>query len=332
MSTLGSPAGDVLTTRPSVLGSLRGLVLALPTLTKARLSALVLLTTAVGFILGQTGEGGWAALLWTVIGTALAAGCANTINQIIERRRDGRMQRTASRPLPAGRTTPLHAFLAAVVMGYTGVALLAILVNLLAAGLALLTILLYVLVYTPLKSRTTLNTLVGAVAGALPPMIGWAAATGSLDLRAIMLGALLFVWQLPHFFALAWLYREDYERGGYRMLPVLDPTGRITARVVVLTSMTLLPLGLALTMVGLTGWLVAAGSVLLGLAMVALGVRMARHCSSARARTVFLASLIYLPLLLTLMVIDRGSLLAQNSSPEHRSFASALEPGATALP
>jgi len=284
----------------------RGLVGQYLQLTKARLSALVLLTTAVGYVLASLGDIDWVRLTFTVMGTALAAGCASAINQVMEIRRDALMHRTRNRPLPSGAMTTAHATAAAVVMGIAGVTLLAVLVNVDAAWMALLTILLYVVLYTPMKSRSTLNTFVGAVCGALPPMIGWVAATGSMDVGGWVLGAILFVWQIPHFLALAWLYREDYERGGYAMLPVIDRAGQMTCNVIVLTSLLLLPLGLMATLLGVAGLGYAFGSVLLGLWMTALSLRLHRHRTRANARGVFLASITYLPLLMGLLVIDRG--------------------------
>jgi protoheme IX farnesyltransferase len=284
----------------------RGWVATYLELTKARLSALVLLTTAVGYLTAELGDVAWSRLLWTIAGTALCAGCANALNQVFEAPRDGLMQRTRHRPLPARRMSAAHAFLVALALGYAGLTVLTLRVNLLAAGLALLTVLAYVAAYTPLKPRTTLNTLVGAICGAVPPMIGWAAARGTLDPGAWALAAILFVWQIPHFLALAWLYRADYERGGFAMLPLIDRTGRITTQVIVLTSAMLLPLGLLAVIHGVAGSLYAAGSLALGGGFVLLAARLHRDRSDANARGVFIASIAYLPLLLCLMVMDRG--------------------------
>jgi len=287
----------------------RGLVGIYMELTKARLSALVLLTAAVGFILASGTNGiDWARLLWTVTGTGLAAGCASALNQIGEVALDRRMIRTRLRPLPSRAMSLSHSFIAAMVMGIAGEAILAAFVNLPAAYMALLTILIYVLIYTPLKTRSTFNTIVGAVCGAIPPMIGWVAATGSLEVGAWVLGGILFVWQIPHFLALAWLYRDDYSRGGFVMLPVLDREGRLTCQVVVLTSLLLLPLGLLATLQNIAGYIYAVGSLLLGLWMLALGVRLYLNRTDANARRVFLASIMYLPLLMCLLVIDRGAI------------------------
>lgn len=275
-------------------------------LSKARLSSLVVFTTAVGFVLAGSGGTDWVRLLWTVAGTALAAGCANALNQVMEVERDRRMERTRSRPLPSGSLGIGWGFVAAVTMGYAGLAVLAIAVNLAAAGLALAAIVIYVALYTPMKVRTSLNTLVGAVVGAIPPMIGWVAATGRLDHGAWVLAAILFVWQLPHFLALAWLYRDDYARGGFAMLPIIDRRGQLTCQVAVLTSLALLPIGLMMTMVGVAGWVYAVGSTVLGCWLLSLTVRLYRDRTNANARRVFFASICYLPLLLSLMLVDRG--------------------------
>lgn len=276
-------------------------------LTKARLSALVLLTAAVGYIMASPSGAAidWIRLAITLIGTGLAAGCASAMNQLLEIDRDQLMLRTRNRPLPSGAMSAMHGVIAAIVMGVIGVMMLAIFINFIAAALALLTILLYAFLYTPLKVRSTHNTWVGAVCGAIPPMIGWVAATGSLDRGAWVLAAILFVWQIPHFLALAWLYREDYERGGFVMLPVIDRRGRLTCRVCVLTAAILLPLGVLATMLNITGAVYAVGSLLLGAWMVALCLKLYFDRTHANARKVFLASIAYLPLLLSLMVIDR---------------------------
>ncbi len=275
---------------------------------KARLSVLVLLTTAVGYRLASTGALDWGRFGWTLLGTALAALGANACNQWLERVRDGRMDRTQGRPLPTRQISSPAALAFAVFTGAGGVFLLATRVNELAALLALTTYLLYVVLYTPLKTQTTLNTLVGAVVGALPPMIGWAGATGQLDVGAWVLGGILFVWQIPHFLALAWLYRKDYRRGGMRMLPVLDEAGHLTACVVVVYTLVLVPMTLMLTAAGITGTVYAVGSLLLSGGFLLLAVRLERQCSAVAARRVFLASIAYLPLLLGLMVLDQRAL------------------------
>jgi protoheme IX farnesyltransferase len=313
MSLLSSSANEAVPAGP--LHRLIGLYMQLA---KARLSALVLLTTAVGFVMGSPGAAGidWFRLVATVAGTALAAGAANALNQMTEVRRDGLMRRTRGRPLPSRAIGIGHALVFAVLAGYAGLAILALAVNLAAAGLALATICIYVGLYTPLKTRSTLNTLVGAVCGAIPPMIGWVAAAGRLEPGAWILGALLFVWQIPHFFALAWLYREDYARGGFAMLPVVDRTGRLTGQVVVLTSLSLVPLALAATLAGLTGWVYSAGSMVLGLWILGFGARLYTQRTEASARRLFLASIVYLPILLCLMVADRGPVAGSTVGPQ----------------
>jgi len=279
-------------------------------LTKVRLNALVLVTTAVGYALGQLGAIDWIALGWTCAGTALAAASASLFNQLFERRRDALMHRTRGRPLPARQIGPASVFTAAVIAGYAGTWLLVEFVGILPAGLAALNILLYAILYTPLKPRTTFNTLVGAVCGAIPPVIGWTAATGQLDPGAWLLGGILFVWQLPHFLALAWLYRADYARGGHAMLPVRDHDGEITAQVVLLTTLPLIPLGATATMLGLAGLASAVVSVLAGLAFTWLAIGFFRRRDDASARRVFLGSIAYLPLVLAVMTIDRGAINA----------------------
>ena len=275
-------------------------------LTKARLSALVILTTAAGYLLAAP-RVEWMTLMWTVLGTALSAGSANALNQIWERRRDQRMHRTRERPLPAGHLSPVHAFTFAVLIGYAGLSMLAMLVNLAAAGLALLTIVLYVLIYTPLKVRTTLNTLIGAVCGAIPPMIGWVAAGDGLAPGAWLLAALLFIWQLPHFMSLAWLYREDYGRGGFVMLPNRDERGELTGLVACAGALLLLLVGVLGVLIGLAGWVFAAGAAIVGLWTLTRSLSFLAGRTDHNARRLFRASLVYLTIVLGLLVIDRGA-------------------------
>ena len=272
---------------------------------KARLSLLVLVTTGVGFVLASPGALDWLRLLWTLAGTAIVALGVNGLNQWLEVRPDGLMDRTKNRPLPSGRLGSAHAFLWSVGLAVTGTLILAVLVNALTAGLGLLVLALYLVFYTPLKKLSCLNTLVGAVCGAVPPMMGWTGAAGGLGFGAWVLGAILFVWQIPHFLALAWLYRHDYARGGFRMLPQVDPRGSITFRIAVVYTLALFPVGLAMVLAGLAGWVYAVGSILLGSYMLAASLRLYRVRSERNARGLFLASIIYLPVLLGLMVLDR---------------------------
>jgi len=283
-------------------------------LTKARLSVLVLWTTAVGALLAwQTHLPGTpldtARFIGTMIGTALSAACANALNQVLEIRRDALMNRTAQRPLPRGVLSRRWATIVALLLGIGGIALLARTAGESPAILAGITIAIYVAGYTPLKTRSTLNTLVGAVCGAIPPMIGWNAMTGGLETGAWILGALLFIWQIPHFLALAWLFRDDYERGGFVMLPRIDESGRLTGRIVLITTLLLTPLALTATLTGLAGWLYTAGTLALGLWMFRCAWQMHRQHTSLAARGVFRASLVYLSALLLLIVIDRGPIV-----------------------
>ena len=276
-------------------------------LTKVRLNALVLVTTAVGFSLAERGSIDWMRLMWTCAGTALAAASASLFNQLFERRRDALMHRTRGRPLPTKQVAPATVFVAALATGYGGAALLGVTVGLLPAGLAALNILLYAVLYTPLKSRTTFNTLVGAVCGAIPPVIGWTAVTAQIDPGAWLLFGLLFVWQLPHFLALAWLYRVDYARGGHAMLPVRDEGGEITAQVVLITTLPLIPLGLSATALGLAGLWSAGICTVAGLGFCWLSLQFFRARDDRSARRVFLGSITYLPLVLAAMTADRGA-------------------------
>jgi heme o synthase len=275
-------------------------------LTKLRLAALVLVTTLAGFLLALRGTpDGWR-LIATLIGTGLTALGANALNQWMEARLDARMNRTGTRPLPAGRISPRHAVLLSGALLLAGPLFLLTTVNALTAAMAAACAATYAAIYTPLKRRTSLCTLVGAVCGAMPPVMGWTAATGRLDVPAIVLAAILLVWQVPHFLALAWLYREDYERTGFRMLPLVDPTGAISARMAILYSLVLIPIGLTAVLVGLGGWTYAAASATLGLALVVLAVKFQRSSSERNARRLFHATLAYLPALLAFMIADRG--------------------------
>jgi protoheme IX farnesyltransferase len=273
-------------------------------LSKARLGALVVLTALVGYALGARGHlEPWVGLA-AVVGTALSAFGANILNQWWEVERDRLMHRTRSRPLPSGRVDRKVALVWGLVTAAAGLTILALGTNALTTGLSLFVILLYVLVYTPLKVRTPLNTVIGAVCGAIPPMMGWAAATGRLDTGAWILGGVLFVWQIPHFLALAWMYREDYERGGFRMLPTIDREGRLTGRLAFVYAAALLPITAALSAAGVTGATFLAASQVIGLAFLALGWVFLRDRSQQSARRLFLASILYLPLVLGLGVAD----------------------------
>jgi heme o synthase len=273
-------------------------------LTKPRLNLLVVATTLAGYYLGADH---WdpALLASTVVGTALVAGGAAAFNQILERDTDSLMRRTRTRPLPDGRMRVASAVWFALGLSLAGLALLASGANWLAASVAGTTLISYALIYTPLKAKTSLSTLVGGVPGALPPMIGWSAATHTLSLEAWILFAIVFLWQMPHFLAIAWLCREDYARAGLPMLPVVEPDGRSTAQQAVLYAAVLVPVSLAPTLIGLAGRVYFAGALVLGLAFLAFGIQFARARTNDNARRLFLGSISYLPLLWGLMLSNR---------------------------
>jgi protoheme IX farnesyltransferase len=275
-------------------------------LTKVRITALVLVTTAAGFLLASSARVDPALLVWTLLGTGLAASGAAALNQFLERDADARMRRTAGRPIPAGRMTPARGLAVGIGLSVVGVAVLVLFVNVLTGLLALATVLLYVGVYTPLKRMTPLNTIIGAIPGAIPPVMGWTAVTGEAGLPAWVLFAILFLWQLPHFLAIAWIFRDDYRLGGFPMLPVLDPDGEATGRQVALYCAALVPVSLIPTFLGLAGPIYFFGALLLGLAFLGAGLMMAVRRRGKEARRVLLASVTYLPLLLALMVADRA--------------------------
>ncbi|PYN48848.1 MAG: protoheme IX farnesyltransferase [Candidatus Rokuibacteriota bacterium] len=274
-------------------------------LTKPRVVLMVLVTTLMGYDVALTGPADYLRMIHLLIGSLLAAGGTLALNQYRERDLDARMDRTRARPLPAGRLQPLEAWLFGVALTLLGTAYLAALVNPLVALVTLATTILYLFAYTPLKRRTPLCTLVGAVAGALPPVAGWAAARGDVAPGAWVLFAILFLWQLPHTLAIARLYRDDYARAGVRVLPVVDPDGASTERQVVLACVALVSVSLLPAVAGWTGPIYLAGALVLGLAFSAVGVEQALVPSPRAARHVLLASLIYLPLLLGLMAFDR---------------------------
>ena len=275
-------------------------------LVKARLTLLVLLTTAVGFYLGAPGPVNLLALLHAVFGAALAAAGAAALNQWWERRLDALMHRTKSRPIPAGRMLPLSALIAGSLLAIAGIIYLRFNCNSLSAWLAAATIVIYIFAYTPLKRISTANTLVGAIPGALPLMIGWAAASGRLDPGAWSLFAILFFWQLPHFFAIAWMYREDYARAGFEMVSKGDDTGARSASQSVLFCMLLLLVS------GIPAFLGVVNSIYLGVELILNGLfiivamRFLRTQLATDARRLFLTSIAYLPLLLLALVLTKS--------------------------
>ena len=274
-------------------------------LTKPRVVVMVLVTTLVGYDVGLTGSADYLRVLHLLIGTLLAAGGTLVLNQYSERDIDARMDRTRARPLPAGRLQPLEALLFGVALTLLGTAYLAALVGALVALVTAATAILYLFAYTPLKQRTALCTLVGAVPGALPPVAGWAAARGDVTLGAWVLFGVLFLWQLPHTLSIARLYRDDYARAGVRVLPVIDPDGASTERQIVLARLALLAVSLLPTVIGWSGPIYLAGALALGVAFAAVGIVQALAPSARAARRVLLASLFYLPLLLGLLAFDR---------------------------
>jgi protoheme IX farnesyltransferase len=263
-------------------------------LTKPRITLMVTFTTAVGFLMASRDALAASSLLATLIGTGLVASGSMALNMLLERDVDALMHRTRGRPLPTGRLRPADALWFGMLLTAAGLLLLALGPGRLAAMVAALTWASYLFVYTPLKPRTSLSTVVGAFPGALPPVIGWAAARGTLDPGAYILFAIMFLWQIPHFLAIAWLYREDYARGGLPMLPVLDPEGRITGRQAVANSVGLLFVSLTPALAGMTGRLYLYGATTLGLAFTATAVAAAVRRTTAAARALFLASLVYL--------------------------------------
>src|SRR5437763_5418965 len=277
------------------------------TLTKPEVNVLVLASTLAGFYLGSRGPLSCLRLAHTLLGTLLVASGTATLNQFLERKYDARMRRTASRPLPAGRLAPSWALGFGVLLSAAGALDLALAVNALSSLLALLTLGSYLAFYTPLKRRTPLCTLVGAFPGAMPPLIGWAAARGSLGREAWVLYAVLFLWQFPHFLGIAWMYREDYARAGYIMLPPKDVDGRFTGREIFAFTLLLLPVSLMPVLLGQAGVVYLVGATLVGLAFLLCGARLAHSRSNALARSLVLASVVYLPLLFVLMMVDKIS-------------------------
>lgn len=273
-------------------------------LTKPRILTMVLVTTVLGYFLAAGTLEPYLLLLWTLIGTGMASGGAGALNHFLERDIDTRMDRTRHRPLPRGLIRPgsAAAFGAFLVLG--GTALLYVQVNALAAALAFLSAWLYVCIYTPLKRVSWLNTPMGAIPGAIPPMIGWAAANDRLDIGAWVLFFIMFLWQHPHFYAIAWMFKKDYEKGGLKMLPVVEPDGKSTFRQSLAACIILMPVSVWPTFVRMSGWLYFAGAMVIGIWFFAACVRWRMTESVLDARKVLLVSVIYLPLLLLLMIVD----------------------------
>ena len=283
-----------------------GLLSDLMVLTKARLSLLVIITTFVGFCAASGSRLDWLLLANAVLGTTLAAGAAAVLNQFIESNVDRLMERTRHRPLPAGRMKPAHALVLGVLMSAIGVTWLALTVNGLSAALAAATILIYIAAYTPLKRRTSLCTIVGAVSGAIPPVIGWVAVKPSLDLGAWVLFGILFTWQMPHFLAIAWMYRDEYAQAGFVMLRRDDTTGSKTAMASLLYTFALIAITLIPYHAGMNGDIYLGGALLLDGVMLLFAVQFLIERERASARRLFFASILFLPLILGLMVFTRA--------------------------
>src|SRR6266404_5003825 len=274
-------------------------------LTKPRITFLIVLTAAAGFALASPGRVDYRAMLTAMVGIALLSSGIATLNQYMERDLDGLMRRTANRPLPSGKLLPWEALAFGGGLTVLAEIYLAALVNPLSAVLGLTVISGYLFGYTPLKTRTSLSTFVGAFPGAVPPLIGWASARGTIGVEAWVLFAILFLWQFPHFLAIAWMYREDYTRAGILMLPVVEPEGRVTAQQIIVYTLMLLPVSLLPTVLGISGKIYFIGAIILGLLFLYSSIRAALSKSKQEARRLLLASVIYLPLLFILMVLNR---------------------------
>ena len=295
-SAVESPS--IATERHSFAGDLAELI-------KARLTLLVLVTTAVGFYLGAEQPVDYRALFHTVFGTAAAAAGAAALNQWWERRVDALMRRTKTRPIPAGRMAPVQALMLGTALSVFGVAYLAIVCNALSAVLTAITIVIYIFAYTPLKRTSTANTAVGAIPGAIPPMIGWAAARGDIGPGAWSLFAIVFLWQMPHFFAIAWMCREDYSRAGFRMISNDDTTGERSASQSVFFCILLLVLAGLPAFIGIVSYVYQAIELVLGGLFVAVAMRFLLLRTLGAARLLFIASIAYLPLLLAALILTK---------------------------
>lgn len=273
-------------------------------LAKPRILSLVLVTTALGFFLGGEGITSWSLLLTLLAGSGLVCAGSSMLNHYLERDSDRLMVRTRNRPLPRGLIPGTHAMLLGIALILAGVFLLCWRVNLLTAFLSLLTAFLYVLVYTPMKKVSWLNTAIGAVPGALPPMGGWAAATGDLAPGAWALFLILFAWQHPHFYSIAWMFRDDYKRAGFKMLPVVYPDGKSMFRQINIFALLLIPISLLPTILGISGWIYFWGAIILGTAMLWKGFVFSNSKTIPDARLLLRASVIYLPVLLFLIIFD----------------------------
>ncbi len=273
-------------------------------MTKPRILSLVLVTMSLGFYLGGKGIHSFYTLFFLLLGAGLVCSGSSALNNYLEWESDALMTRTKNRPIPLGIITPTQALNFGIILVLTGLIILACKVNLLTAFLSLLTAFLYILVYTPMKKITWLNTTIGAIPGALPPMGGWTAATGNIEIGAWVLFLILFVWQHPHFYSIAWMFREDYARGGFKMLPSLDPEGKRTFFQIILFSLILIPVSLMPTMLGMSGMIYAAGAFLAGLNLLWIGRNLSLAKTHQAAHKLLKATVFYLPLLFILILLD----------------------------
>jgi protoheme IX farnesyltransferase len=285
--------------------SVTGKLAAYSELTKPRITFLVSLTAVAGFCMGSAGGIDYLRLLNMSIGIALLSSGLSALNQYLERDLDGLMRRTQARPLPTGKLSPSEAAMFGISLSIIATAYLAIFINPLSALLGLATLAGYLFVYTPLKTKTTLSTALGAFPGAMPPFIGWVAARGHISVEAWILFAILFLWQFPHFLAIAWMYRDDYARAGIKMLPVVEPEGRVTGQQIITYTLLLIPVSLLPVAVGIAGPVYLVGAAVLGIGFLFFSAKAALVRTTLQARKLLLASVLYLPALFALMVLNR---------------------------
>jgi len=273
-------------------------------LTKPRILTLVLVTTILGYYLGGEGITSFAVLIYLIFGVALVSGGSSALNHYLEREFDSKMFRTKNRPIPTGSIAPGHALNFGIALTLTGIFILYVKVNILTSFLSLLTSFLYIMVYTPMKRVSWLNTTVGAIPGAIPPLGGWAAATGGLSFEAGILFLIMFLWQHPHFYAIAWMMKDDYKRGGFKMLPVVEPDGKRMFDHIIWFSCALIPVSLVPTVIGMSGNIYFTGSLMAGIALLIISHNFAQTHSTRDAKRLLRATVIYLPVLLFLIIAD----------------------------
>ena len=275
-------------------------------LIKPSILIMVLITTLLGYYLGNEGVMSWIRLIWTLLGTGLSAGGASALNQYLERDQDKLMDRTCNRPIPAGIIQPQNALLFGISAVIMGSLILVMKINILTGFLSLLTAFMYVLIYTPMKKLTWLNTSLGSIPGALPPLGGWVAATGNIDSGGWILFAILYLWQHPHFFAIAWMCKDDYQKAGFKMLPVIEPNGSRTIRQIFWHLSLLFPVCFLPFIIGMSGNIYLFGTTILTLLYFLSAIPMLKEKSSKNASRILKASVLYLPLLMVIIIIDKG--------------------------